>query len=139
MNRLLYIGGALLFALSVYKIITYFIAERHHARRAAELGCKPTFQRPHKYPFGVDHAMRLQKADKKQIVPNEVQLIFEELGYETFEQNFLGTWNFVTIDPKNIQAVLATQFNDFEIGAARRGNFFPMLGNGIFTSDGKSW
>jgi len=45
----------------------------------------------------------------------------------------------VTVDPKNIQAVLATQFHDFSLGQTRRGNFFPLLGNGIFTNDGKAW
>lgn len=43
------------------------------------------------------------------------------------------------LDEKNIQAILATQFKDFDIGPVRRGNFFPLLGNGIFTQDGKAW
>ena len=139
MDTFVYTGGAALLLFLVYKLVNYFVAERHHARQAIALGCRRPFQRPYKYPFGVDLALRLMKADKENVVPDEIELIFNELGHETFEQNFLGTLNFVTIDPKNIQALLATQFNDFEIGEARRGTFFPMLGNGIFTSDGKNW
>lgn len=45
----------------------------------------------------------------------------------------------MTTDPENIKAILATQFEDFELGPMRRGNFFPMLGNGIFTADGEGW
>jgi hypothetical protein len=122
-----------------FKIVSRLITERKHARRAAELGCKPPFQRPYKYPFGIDMATRIMKAGKLQIVPNEMHEIFLELGHATFEQNFLGRPNFMTSDPKNIQAILATKFNDFEIGEARIRNFFPMLGKGIFTSNGKNW
>ena len=39
-----------------------------------------------------------------------------------------------TIDPKNIQAVLATQFKDFGLGDMRNGNFNPLLGHGIVSS-----
>ena len=42
-------------------------------------------------------------------------------------------------DEKNIQAILATQFKDFDIGPKRRNNFMPLLGNGIFTQDGAAW
>lgn len=139
MFNLIYSSGVLLLTLVVYKIISGISSRRHHARRAKELGCQPAFQRPYNLPFGIDMALRLIKADKEQRVPDEVERVYHEVGHDTFEQNFLGTPNFVTFDPKNIQALLATQFNDFEIGAARRGNFFPMFGNGIFTSDGKSW
>lgn len=80
------------------------------------------------------------KADREKRVPGMFLEIYEELGRpSTWEQNFLGTDTIVTVDPKNIQAILSTQFNDFEIGESRRGNFSPMLGNGIFTADGRAW
>jgi hypothetical protein len=40
------------------------------------------------------------------------------------------TW-FYTFDPKNLQAVLATQFQDFQQPAARVGAFQALLGPGI--------
>jgi hypothetical protein len=126
----------------VYYTISSILASRYHARRAAELGCKPAFQRPYKWPLGIDMAREIMQADKQEIVPN---FLFDQVyekdvqKHTTWEQNFLGTPNFVTVDPKNIQALLATQFNDFVLGHTRRNNFFPLLGNGIFTSDGKSW
>lgn len=40
------------------------------------------------------------------------------------------TW-YYTFDPKNLQAVLATQFQDFQQPAARVGAFEPLLGLGI--------
>lgn len=40
------------------------------------------------------------------------------------------TW-YYTFDPKNLQAVLATQFQDFQQAAARVGALEPLLGLGI--------
>ena len=82
---------------------------------------------------------RLIKADKAQVIPDEIVAIYDELKVNTWSQNMLGDSFIVTVDPKNIQAVLATQFNDFALGELRTNNFFPLLGNGIFTTDGKSW
>ncbi|PMD45815.1 cytochrome P450 [Hyaloscypha variabilis F] len=44
-----------------------------------------------------------------------------------------------TSDPENIRTVLATGFRDFELGPVRRNNFVPVLGHGIFTSEGGDW
>ncbi|WPK23997.1 hypothetical protein PUMCH_001251 [Australozyma saopauloensis] len=43
-----------------------------------------------------------------------------------------------TIDPENIKAILATQFNDFALGS-RHAHFLPLLGDGIFTLDSHGW
>lgn len=39
-----------------------------------------------------------------------------------------------TCDPKNVQAILATQFNDFDLGDRKEA-----FGQGIFASDGRVW
>ncbi|KAA8894617.1 hypothetical protein FN846DRAFT_912690 [Sphaerosporella brunnea] len=44
-----------------------------------------------------------------------------------------------TIEPRNIQAVLATKFKDFSLGNLRKEAFLELLGDGIFTLDGKGW
>lgn len=134
--------NAVLFLFStfvLYRIVTSVVTSRYHARRAAELGCKPPLSRPYRYPLGVDLVWRLVKADKAQVIPDEMVAIYNELKVNTWSQNMLGDSFIATVDPKNIQAVLATQFNDFALGELRTNNFFPLLGNGIFTTDGKSW
>lgn len=45
----------------------------------------------------------------------------------------------VTYSPANIQAILATKFNDFAFGPIRKDNLLSFLGNGIFTSEGEAW
>ncbi|CUM65896.1 uncharacterized protein PRCAT00003546001 [Priceomyces carsonii] len=63
--------------------------------------------------------------------------LFEEAG-KNFRIVIGGSELFVTLDPENIKAVLATQFNDFVLGF-RNAHFKPLLGDGIFTLDGEGW
>jgi hypothetical protein len=53
----------------------------------------------------------------------------------TLSQNFFGGASLLTMDPKNIQTILATQFKDFGLGDTRIGNFNPLLGHGIVSHD----
>ncbi|GME32296.1 hypothetical protein N7482_004251 [Neofusicoccum parvum] len=61
------------------------------------------------------------------------------MGRYTWRIRILGTENFTTADPRNIQAILATQFNDFIMGEARRTNLKSVLGRSIFAVDGQAW
>lgn len=65
---------------------------------------------------------------------------FEDMGDNVKTAIFylLGQLIVQTKDPENIKAILATQFNDFSLGF-RHGQFFPLLGDGIFTLDGEDW
>ncbi|KAJ5199939.1 cytochrome P450 [Penicillium cf. griseofulvum] len=45
----------------------------------------------------------------------------------------------ITIEPKNVQAILALKFKDFDLGAPRNKAMAPLLGKGIFASDGLLW
>ncbi len=56
----------------------------------------------------------------------------------TFSLSMLGQTYINTIDPENIRAVLATRFDDFSVGN-RELAWGPMLGKGVFTSDGEKW
>lgn len=57
----------------------------------------------------------------------------------TFGVDLLGDYLIFTNEPKNIHAMLATQFADFEIGERRRENSSDLLGSGIIVADGQSW
>jgi len=122
----------------LYTLIVKFVKDRRYARKAAKLGCKPPPLLPNNIPLGIDRIRESLKADSAMLFPEFMTARCAQMG-ETHAYKILGNMGFMTIDPKNIQAVLATQFHDFEIGNQRRDNFLPLLGNGIFTSDGKSW
>ena len=44
-----------------------------------------------------------------------------------------------TLEPENIKAMLATSFKDFGLSRRRQKAFIPLLGQGIFTSNGAAW
>lgn len=45
----------------------------------------------------------------------------------------------LTIEPENIKTILSTKFNDFCLGDRRARVFIPVLGHGIFDTDGAAW
>jgi cytochrome P450 len=51
----------------------------------------------------------------------------------------LGRIVIITIEPRNVQAILALKFKDFDLGSPRNKAMSPLLGQGIFTSDGQLW
>lgn len=57
---------------------------------------------------------------------------------ENYSVKIGGKILFATSDPENIKALLATQFNDFELGV-RHAHFKPLLGDGVFTLDYDGW
>ena len=57
----------------------------------------------------------------------------------THRYSLLGIENIHTVDPENVKALLATQFQDFEQGPIKRAIVEPVFGDGIFGQDGKKW
>ena len=57
----------------------------------------------------------------------------------TWCNHFLGQTIFYTSDPRNIQALLATSFADYDLGVSRANNLAATLGHDIFTQDGRDW
>jgi len=55
------------------------------------------------------------------------------------QYNLFNTTLVSTCEPENIKAVLATKFEDWNLGPARSANFSELIGNGIFTADGHKW
>jgi cytochrome P450 len=43
-----------------------------------------------------------------------------------------------TVDPQNVQSILARNFQDYSLAHQRKG-FLSILGTGIFTTDGQAW
>ncbi|KAL8813860.1 MAG: hypothetical protein Q9223_006877 [Gallowayella weberi] len=44
-----------------------------------------------------------------------------------------------TVEPQNVKAMLATHFKDWNLADRRKDAFEPLLGAGIFTTDGAAW
>ena len=123
----------------VYLWISAILTSRRHAAKEKRLGCKPTPRLPSSWPFGLDIVWEALKADRGKLFPDILVDRFELMNKRDYSYKVLGTTSFVTAEPKNIQALLATQFKEFSLGDIRKGNFHPLLGHGIFTLDGEGW
>ncbi|KAI6245539.1 Cytochrome P450 [Erysiphe necator] len=123
----------------VYVVVTKYFRSRRIARLARELGCEKPRMMKNKFPLGIDLALRAIYADKHQIYPVDSVKRLYEMDGPTYEMNLLGMSIISTSDEENIKAMLAVQFKDFDLGDCRRGSFWPLLGDGIFTQDGPAW
>lgn len=122
---------------ALFQFVTSRLSKQRLLAEARRLGCKPPHLRPNRLPFGIDHVREAIKADSEKRFPD--LLVERASDAFTYQYNFIGNEQLHTDEPKNIQAMLATQFSDFSLGELRRGIMFPLLGNGIFTQDGKAW
>ncbi len=57
----------------------------------------------------------------------------------TIPRRTLTTNTISTIEPENLKTILATNFNDWSFSKWRKDAFVPLLGHGIFTTDGAAW
>ena len=130
----------------LYQIIATVIDSRRHAAAARRLNCQPApnMKVPgilgHLDFLGLEHIAKVLTADKEYRIPQYLQGRFHDAGVKegrrvtTTSSNLMGAMTHFTIEPKNIQAVLATQFKDFGLGERRNGNFSQLLGHGIVSS-----
>lgn len=137
-SRLVIIGLALA-TFAFYVLVSKLIEDRQHAATASRLGCQPPPRLRHRIPFAVDLVYELFSADRKTMVLECLEDWFARAGASTYSYKSLNMTLIFTTDPRNLQAILSTQFQDFSLGISRRNNFSPFLGHGIFTEDGKEW
>ncbi|KAF4628259.1 hypothetical protein G7Y89_g9894 [Cudoniella acicularis] len=122
----------------VFTIINGILTKRRNAQKAKALNCQLPKQQANRLPLGIDHIQAFLAAMKNENFPNLAVEMFSDLG-TTFEASILGGTGVFTVDEQNIQAILATQFSDFDVGESRRRNANPFVGSGVFTQDGKAW
>lgn len=108
-----------------------------HGLIAAQNGCKSPPRLVNQRPFGIDRLEQIFRADAESRLM-ELFLFHFRLWGTTLEQKFLGTLAFGTIEPRNLEAILSTNFQDWSLGLRER-VMEPFFGSGIFTQDGKAW
>lgn len=120
----------------VYFSLTLVQAKYKHYRKAQELKCQ-TPNRVRSAFFGMASLVKSYQAQKENRLLDEIATVHDEYGY-TFTQSSPIHAFTATIEPENVKAILATKFNDFGLGT-RNQQFYPLLGDGIFTLDGAGW
>lgn len=123
------------FALLFLRFLFTFVQNHRFAKAH---GCQEVPQQPQfERIIGYDSFKRQVAMFKaKQVLPDLFRR-FEDVG-NTFSHVSMGRKIWVTREPENVKAVLATNFKDFGIGQRFRA-MGPLLGQGIFTSDGALW
>lgn len=86
----------------------YQTSERAGTR--IERDCKPPKIWPYKWPFALDMLFKIIKGDREMRLLSLIKECFDITG-NTFEQQLLGGRGFVTIDPKNVEAILSNNFD----------------------------
>lgn len=128
----------LLPAVAAFFTIYYVIAHVKQAAKAKSMGCQPApLFRPWDV-FGVQNfkiemnGMKTNRLSDAFLVRKKEMSAKIGRDCKTFRIKYPPgeTW-FYTFDPKNLQAVLATQFQDFQQPTARVGAFEALLGLGI--------
>lgn len=121
-----------LIAFVIYKIVLAIATAYRHAQAANKQGCKPPPTFPTQDPLGMIDVVRLIKSNNAGRLPEYLTGRLDTVSRQegrpvlTFQTHVVRNWFLWTIDPKNIQALLATQFKDFELGPIRFGTFSPL-------------
>lgn len=134
------VGWAILSYL-IYRVATRVILSHRRAAKAREWKCAEPVVLKTKWPLGIDLIQESLKADKAGMFPPLMQERSRRAGKQaglgspawTHKYYALGQMGIGTSEPENVKFILAKGFEDFDLGPVRRGNFFPLLGNGIFT------
>lgn len=134
-NRRFWLLAAVVAAALLVRCAGRFFARRRFARLH---GCQPVARSYNKEPLlGLDKLPQSMLAIQQHRVLEVGCDLFKRLG-NTFTVKELHRRAILTVEPENIKTVLALKFQDYGIGH-RLEAFRPLLGEGIFDSDGDHW
>ncbi|KJX98996.1 cytochrome P450 alkane hydroxylase like protein [Zymoseptoria brevis] len=95
---------------------------------------------PAKDPImGIDLFLRNIRALKEHTLLELGTARFANLKANTIRGLGLGREIHVTIEPENLKTIQAVDFKKWGLGTGRKTGFHPLLGQGIFTSEGPDW
>ncbi|KAK4503864.1 hypothetical protein PRZ48_004779 [Zasmidium cellare] len=89
--------------------------------------------------FGIDVVRGNIKNLKEHKLLERSHERFDIMGVNTFQINVLDRHIHVTREPENLKVIQAVDFKKWTLGRRRKIDFAPLLGSGIFTTDGAEW
>lgn len=130
------VGSSFLAFLFINRVLLYSARRKFQEKN----GCKPPQARfPLKDPIlGFDLMLDNFRLGRNKELLLGAQRRFEMMAANTYTSKLLGMPTIVTIEPENIKTVLSLRFKDFSLGN-RDLAFGPLLGKGIFNTDGERW
>ncbi|KAL2831937.1 n-alkane-inducible cytochrome P450 [Aspergillus pseudoustus] len=123
----------------------HLCVQRRRQREADKLfgqqhGCQPIKSKlPYKWPLALDIFKKQYEALMRgNLLAYQAEYFEHSRVRYTFEVKLLGRIGYFTMDPRNLEVMLQSRFDDWELGNSRDA-ILPMVGNGIFTQDGHAW
>ncbi|KAK6854201.1 cytochrome P450 alkane hydroxylase [Apiospora arundinis] len=128
------LAAAAAILLSVSYAIQWVATWTRRKAFAASYGCKPVPQLGR-----LRNCILTSKAWKDRKLLNLLHWKYTAIG-NTHESSTVGLGTIIfTVDPENLKTILATDFQKWDLGPRRRKLLSPLVGVGIFTSDGQAW
>ena len=137
----LFSGSCLMFALYyIHWELTIGASRRAIIKKH---GCKPMKHSPELNSFpnniiGIKAVKEGIRAAKEHRLMAYTRARFLRNGYTT-HLKVLFTETIQTLEPDNLKTILALDFKKWGLGTRRKNAFIPLLGHGIFTTDGAAW
>ncbi|KAL1956489.1 hypothetical protein VTO42DRAFT_7287 [Malbranchea cinnamomea] len=128
--------GVTLFLL--YRVYHYLTVGAARRRMIEESGCKPPLVYPYSGPFGLRLGWFMRQRGKEGTILQTIQERFRDYG-NTMYLTIVGEKVINSCDPENIKTVLSLKFSDWHLPPSRKKPSIPLLGEGIFMSDGAHW
>jgi cytochrome P450 len=123
----------------IYLLIDLIRIRQNRRRYAREHSCQPAIHFPHQEPFlGLDLFWQLIKSTKEKHRMESTKKLYDHYGL-TWQSTSFGREVINTIDPENIQSVMAQDFESWGLAPLRYPAAGPFVGRGVFTSDGPFW
>ncbi|KAI8216881.1 Cytochrome P450 52A5, partial [Colletotrichum sp. SAR 10_86] len=125
----------------LYYALARYLAHRRLLRFAKAHNATFPKHIPSRLPFGIQYVWRTITTARRggDILDDIIEKSYAAHGATFTQPGFFGPREVYTVDPLNIQALLATKFQDFDLGERRIAQFSPLLGRSIFTADGPFW
>lgn len=129
------------FAFILYKIMLSVREKKRQIAEAARRGCGACPILPKKDMLGITRFRESIRATRAERGPKYVVESMDAMGknVHTVQVRVLDYDLNVTRDPENARACFSSQSQDFDIGIHRTQSWKPLLGVGIFTSQGETW
>ncbi|MCJ1469272.1 hypothetical protein MMC07_007905 [Pseudocyphellaria aurata] len=124
----------------LYRIYWSFAQAAAHRRLSKEHRCEPVKQVVAKDPiFGLDEVWTGFTQFKEHVILESTHRQFADMKTNTFRVSVLRQPLILTIEPQNLKTILSLNFKSWGLREGREKSLGPLLGEGIFMTDGASW
>ncbi|KAK4541993.1 hypothetical protein LTR36_007193 [Oleoguttula mirabilis] len=125
----------------VYQAFAQLTTGRQRRALKREKGTLPApwFSGFRDHILGLDLFRKNMKLIKEHRLLEVVTARFKNDGVRTFRILLLGRQVHFTIEPENLKVIQAVDHKKWGLGSRRKFGFRPLLGDGIFTTDGGAW